>query len=150
MTAALPVLAGCGTAPGVPEWKNAAPQAAPPSPATTSVAPSEAPSDVPSPLPSYSVSVAATVSVSPTPPRVATWPSPTPSAGFVAAVQGRLPEVALDRRPEEITELGDQACQGLAAGKRRPTVAENLLGYGLSGADARVLVSLASSHLCRA
>ncbi|MEU4694653.1 DUF732 domain-containing protein [Actinoplanes sp. NPDC023714] len=71
------------------------------------------------------------------------------AAGFLAAVRGRLPEMALDMRPEEITDLGDQACAGLAAGQRRAAVAKNLAGYGLSTTDAVEVVSLANSHLCR-
>jgi hypothetical protein len=70
-------------------------------------------------------------------------------AGFLEAVRGQLPEVALDRRNEEITELGEQACVSLAAGQARRAVATEMTGYGVAVADARRLVSLARSTLCR-
>ncbi|MEU4561998.1 DUF732 domain-containing protein [Actinoplanes sp. NPDC023936] len=113
ITATVPVIAGCGTAPPVPEWKNPPPDAAPPS----------------------------------------SWPAPagavaSPAADFVAAVRDRLPELAIDRRPEEITELGDRACAGLAAGTRRPAVVKSLSRYGVSGPDATTLVTLAGAHHC--
>jgi hypothetical protein len=139
--AAVPVIAGCGTAPRVPEWKAGG---APPRPAESSpvAAPAPPPSPAePSPEPSPTT---APTSIAPV---VA---APAPSAGFVSVVRGRLPEVAVDLRTEEITDLGDQACAGLAAGQRRVTVAETLSGYGLSAPDAAELVTIADAHLCRA
>lgn len=68
---------------------------------------------------------------------------------FVAEVRDRLPELALDRRPEEITEMGGEACAGLAAGRQRAAVAETLQGYGVGADDARELVALAGADLCR-
>ncbi|WP_229074583.1 DUF732 domain-containing protein [Actinoplanes sp. DH11] len=144
--AAVPAVTGCGAPQPVPQWKEAAP-------AVTSPAPSPSASLtvrlVPSPAVSASLGSAASPSA-PGAPAVLepVWPAPAPSAGFVAAVRTEIPAVALDLRPEEISELGDQACQGLAAGKRRVVVAKSLGEYGLSTPDARELVRLARSHLC--
>lgn len=86
-----------------------------------------------------------------------TSPAVTSSAGdpgsderFVAAVRGQLPEVAVDRRPEEIAELGGAACTFLAAGQQRAAAAAELTGYGVTSTDARELVVLARTFLCRA
>jgi hypothetical protein len=69
-------------------------------------------------------------------------------ARFLAAVRGRLPEVTVDMRNEEITEMGGQACASLAAGHPRRAVVSELAEYGLPAADARELVTLARSTLC--
>jgi hypothetical protein len=68
---------------------------------------------------------------------------------FVAAVQARLPDVALDRRDEEVEELGRQACTALAAGKKTASVAGELRNLGVGEADARELVALAKGTACR-
>jgi hypothetical protein len=145
--AIVPVIAGCGTAPRVPEWNAGG---APPSPAASALSPAPV-----SPSPTTASPTTPSPSAPASADAAATWPAPaavapSPSAGFVAAVRGRLPQVALDLRPEEITELGDQACAGLAAGERRVTVAKGLSGYGLSAPEATALVALAGSHLCSA
>jgi hypothetical protein len=72
----------------------------------------------------------------------------SPMDRFVAAVQRQLPEVAVDRREEEVAELGDRACHSLASGHRVPAVADEISGYGLTGADARALVTLARDTAC--
>ncbi|GIE83036.1 hypothetical protein Aph02nite_89860 [Actinoplanes philippinensis] len=75
--------------------------------------------------------------------------SVTPSdQRFVAAVRGKLPEVTVDLRNEEITEIGGQACASLAAGRPRRAVAAEVAEYGLAAADARALVALARRTLC--
>ena len=90
-------------------------------------------------------------------PRTATWaPAPTGDAGsgnagldrFVAAVQRQLPDVALDRRDEEVEALGEEACAGLKAGKSDTAVAGALGGADVAPADARRLVTLARSTAC--
>lgn len=68
---------------------------------------------------------------------------------FVAAVQAKLPDVALDRRDEEIEELGRQACAALAAGKKTASVAGELRSLGVTEADAGKLIALAKSTACR-
>lgn len=67
---------------------------------------------------------------------------------FVAAVQRELPDVALDRRDEEVEELGQQACQALAAGKKDGDVAGEISAEGVTAPDARKLVTLARSTAC--
>ena len=117
---AVPLLAGCGAPAGVPQWKDAKPDGA--APGVTGAAPA---------------SLAAA--------------GPDAAADrFVAAVRTRLPELAVDRRPEEITEMGGEACAGLAAGRLRTAVAEDLQRYGVAGAQAREVVALAQANLCRA
>jgi hypothetical protein len=68
---------------------------------------------------------------------------------FVTVVQKQLPDVALDRRDEEVEELGQEACSGLAAGKTPAAVAGGLSDDGVSAPDARKLVTIAGQSLCR-
>ena len=83
-------------------------------------------------------------------------PSPATDAGsgnagldrFVAAVQRQLPDVALDRRDEEVEALGEQACAGLRAGKTETAVAGEIGEQDVAPADARKLVTLARSTAC--
>jgi hypothetical protein len=77
-------------------------------------------------------------------------PGPHGLDRFVAAVQVRLPDVALDRRDDEIADLGQQACDQLAAGKKTAAVAGSLAEPGVSDADARALVALARDTACPA
>jgi len=67
---------------------------------------------------------------------------------FVEAVQRQLPEVALDRRDEEVEELGEQACDSLAAGEKDAAVAGEIGEQGVASADARTLVALARTTAC--
>jgi hypothetical protein len=67
---------------------------------------------------------------------------------FVAAVQRELPDVALDRRDEEVEDLGQEACQGLAAGKKDAVVAGEISAEGVAPPDARKLVTLARTTAC--
>jgi len=69
---------------------------------------------------------------------------------FVAAVQEKLPGVALDRRDEEVEELGRQACASLTAGKKTATVAGELRGLGVGDADAHELIAVARKTACPA
>jgi hypothetical protein len=118
--AVVAALAGCASSPPVPQWKD-------PEPAVSDAVAAPEPGPEPS-------SVAAVVAS---------------GQRFLDAVRGRLPEVAMDRRNEEITEMGGQACASLAAGHPRRKVAAELGEYGLPDADARELISLARSTLCR-
>nr|WP_296073700.1 DUF732 domain-containing protein [uncultured Actinoplanes sp.] len=68
---------------------------------------------------------------------------------FVAAVQRQMPQVALDRRDDEVAELGEEACRSLAAGKRDAAVATAISEYGVAATDARQLVALARATACR-
>ena len=89
------------------------------------------------------------------PPPAATPAAPEAGSGnaaldrFVAAVQRRLPDVALDRRDEEIEDLGRQACASLAAGKTTAAAAARLADLGVGGSDARTLITLARGTACR-
>ncbi|HEX5198563.1 MAG TPA: hypothetical protein VFW27_01360 [Actinoplanes sp.] len=67
---------------------------------------------------------------------------------FVAAVQRQLPAVAVDRRDEEVEDLGVQACQGLAAGEKDAVVAGAISEQGVAIGDARKLVALARATAC--
>lgn len=73
--------------------------------------------------------------------------SPAPTAAgpdrFVAAVRQQLPELALDRRDEEIADLGAAACASLREG--RQTV---LTAYGVSPTQAHRLITVAHTDLC--
>ena len=69
---------------------------------------------------------------------------------FVTAVQQKLPEVALDRRDEEVEDLGEQSCQALGNGRSATVAAGEVAEQGVAPADARTLVGLARDNLCRA
>ncbi|MEV6843023.1 DUF732 domain-containing protein, partial [Actinoplanes sp. NPDC051411] len=69
---------------------------------------------------------------------------------FVAAVQRKLPDVALDRRDEEVEDLGEQACSALKGGRSATAAAGEVAERGVTPADARALVGLAKDDLCRA
>jgi hypothetical protein len=137
-------VAGCGHD---PEPKTVAAPAA----ADTGVPPeavSEAPPVTHSPAPK------ATVSKKPV--HKATPPAAVAAGGsagvdrFVAAVQRKLPEVALDRRDEEVEDLGRQACAALGAGRSATVAAGEVAEQGVAPSDARTLVGLAKDDLCRA
>ncbi|MFC7535602.1 DUF732 domain-containing protein [Actinoplanes sp. GCM10030250] len=179
---AVPVLAGCGTAPAVPEWKDGV--ALPASPSVSASQPASDPqagSAAGSPLPaetapgssadsaaagsaqSGALSGAAQSGAAPSGAAAAPGPDsarnqaarrPADDARaaerFTSAVQGRLPGVAVDRRPEEITALGNAACAELQTGQKRGAAADEVAGYGVSGTEARELVRLARTYLCPA
>jgi len=98
---------------------------------------------------------APTATVSPKPARTAS-PSAAAASGsagldrFVAAVQRKLPDVALDRRDEEVEDLGEQACAALGHGRSATAVTDEVAAQGVTPADAKMLVGLARDNLCRA
>ncbi|WP_245923268.1 DUF732 domain-containing protein [Paractinoplanes atraurantiacus] len=63
-------------------------------------------------------------------------------------MQRDLPEVAIDRRDEEVAAFGEQACRGLAAGKKAPAVVREFRAQGVSGPQAKRLFALASNTMC--
>ncbi|MBW6437404.1 DUF732 domain-containing protein [Actinoplanes hulinensis] len=145
--AVVPLLSGCVGASPVPEWKDPQPIGAAPS-VTGPVAA----------VGSAGTGVGPTGAVAaPGSPGVVTGLAPQSDGGvqaatggeFLDAVRGELPAVAMDRRAEEITELGGQACSSLAAGNPRAEVAAELTEFGLETADARRLVTLARKKLCQ-
>jgi hypothetical protein len=91
--------------------------------------------------------------VSPKPALTASPSAASGSAGldrFVAAVQRKLPGVALDRRDDEVEDLGEQACAALGHGRSAASVTHEVAARGVTSADARMLVGLARDNLCRA
>ncbi|WP_203740442.1 hypothetical protein [Actinoplanes cyaneus] len=108
------------------------------------------PSASPSPSPSAAASQAAPSSPSspaPSSPASGT-PSSRPAATgdpdrFVEAVRRQLPELAMDRRDEEIADLGSEACASL-----RTDDQDNLSAYGVTAAQARQLRGVARADLC--
>jgi hypothetical protein len=75
-------------------------------------------------------------------------------AAFVAAVRDRLPEIAADRRDEEIGDVARQACAGLAAGTEADRIVAGTRSLGTLDAEAtdqataRELVKLAIDTVC--
>ncbi|GGN97155.1 hypothetical protein GCM10010112_89090 [Actinoplanes lobatus] len=145
--AVVPFLSGCVGASPVPEWKDPQPIGATPS-VTGPVAA----------VGSAGTGIGPTGPVAaPGSPGAVTGLAPVTDGGaqavtggeFLDAVRGELPAVAIDRRAEEITELGGQACSSLAAGNDRAEVAAELTEFGLETADARRLVTLARKNLCQ-
>lgn len=81
-------------------------------------------------------------------------PSPPPAVpveppSFVAAVQRQLPQVAVDRREEELAAIAEQVCASLADGKDRPAVLDEIRDAGFGAGDARTLLALAEETACR-
>lgn len=68
---------------------------------------------------------------------------------FVAEAQRQMPQFFIDRRDDEVAELGEIACRSLAAGKRNPAAAQEITAYGVAVRDARELVMLARATACR-
>jgi len=69
---------------------------------------------------------------------------------FVDAVRQKLPDVALDRRDEEVEDLGEQACDALHTGRSATAAAGAVAAQGVAPGEARALVGLARDNLCRA
>ena len=73
---------------------------------------------------------------------------------FVAAVRRALPEVAADRRDEELAAVAEQACSELADGEDADTVVGHtqtlgtLDGQATDQATARELIKLAIDTVC--
>jgi hypothetical protein len=118
-----------------------------PVPATSSEAPA-APAVVASSTPSTHAAVRATK------PGPVVEKIGTGVKGFVAVVQARMPEIALDRRDEEIAAIAEQACASLADGKEagRIVAETRTLGTGeakaTDRAGARELIKLAIDTVC--
>jgi multidrug efflux pump subunit AcrA (membrane-fusion protein) len=117
------VLAGCSD--------DAEPADVPPPPVVSSATSS------PEPVASEA---AGTTAAAPEPTRTSKKPSAektgTGLAGFVSVVRARLPDVAIDRRDEEIEAVAEQACASLAAGKRADAVVAETRSLGTADAEA--------------
>jgi Protein of unknown function (DUF732) len=76
--------------------------------------------------------------------------------GFVSAVRGRMPEVAEDRRDEELEQVATAACAALARGRTAGAVVAEARSLGTPDpaatdtATGRELVRLAIRHVCPA
>ncbi|MFI7542835.1 DUF732 domain-containing protein [Actinoplanes sp. NPDC049599] len=68
--------------------------------------------------------------------------------GFVAVVQRKRPDLAVDHREDELLALAEQACAALAAGRSADAVVADVRTFGTDRADARVLVRLAITTVC--
>jgi hypothetical protein len=75
---------------------------------------------------------------------------------FVAVVRAKVPEVAVDRRDEEIEAVAQQACASLAAGRAAGAVVAETRSLGTADveatdqATARELIKLAIDTVCPA
>jgi hypothetical protein len=76
------------------------------------------------------------------------------SARFVAVVRDKLPDVAADRRDEEIGLIAEEACAGLSGGKSADEVVAQARTLGTLDAEAtdhataRELIKLAIDAVC--
>ena len=76
------------------------------------------------------------------------------AAGFVSVVRERVPEVAADRRDEEIEDIARRACASLAAGDDADAVVAETRSLGTMDAEAtdqataRELIKLAIDTVC--
>ena len=76
------------------------------------------------------------------------------TAGFVSVVREQLPEVAVDRRDDEIAAVAEQACASLAAGDDADAVVAGTRSLGTADAEAvdhataRELIKLAIDTVC--
>jgi hypothetical protein len=75
---------------------------------------------------------------------------------FVSAVQAKMPEIAVDRRDEEIEAIAQQACASLAAGTKADALVAETRALGTADAEAtdqataRELIKLAIDTVCPA
>jgi Protein of unknown function (DUF732) len=135
------MLGGCGDE--AEPTAGPAPVTSSPAPVTQTTAPASA---------------AATATTSPTPGGTATKPSPRRTgagpSGFVDVVRDRVPEVAVDRRDDEIEAVARQACASLAAGKDADALVAETRSLGTADAEAvdqataRELIKLAIDTVC--
>src|SRR4051794_18064417 len=124
------------------------------------------PADLPAPVPVESTTAPETATTTTTPAaatpvrttRTATTRPAAPAGGglaaFVRVVQARTPEIALDRRDEEIEAIAQQACASLAAGKKAGALVAETRTLGTADAEAtdqataRELIKLAIDTVC--
>jgi len=76
------------------------------------------------------------------------------AAGFVDVVRAQLPDVAVDRRDEELRAVADQACAALADGTDGDEIVARTRSLGTQDAEAtdqataRELIKLAIDTTC--
>ena len=74
----------------------------------------------------------------------------------MSVVRARVPDVAIDRRDEEIEAVAEQACASLAAGKSADAVVAETRSLGTADAEAtdqataRELIKLSIDTVCPA
>jgi hypothetical protein len=69
--------------------------------------------------------------------------------GFVADVRTQVPQVAVDRRDEEIEEIAQQACPSLKAGRNAAVIVTDVERMvGVDKATAEKLIRLAIDTVC--
>ena len=77
-----------------------------------------------------------------------------PTVAFVGVVRDRLPEIAVDRRDEEIEAIATRACASLAEGTDAETIVTETRSLGTLDAEAtdhataRELIKLAIDTVC--
>jgi hypothetical protein len=77
-----------------------------------------------------------------------------PAAEFASVVRDRVPEVAVDRRDDEIAAVARQACASLASGKEADALVDETRSLGTADAEAtdqataRELIKLAIDTVC--
>ncbi|GAA3919080.1 DUF732 domain-containing protein [Actinoplanes auranticolor] len=134
----LVALGGCGDEPE-------AEPATVPVPVTTSPVPAS-PSVVASRVAGAAAPARTTAArTTPQTPRAAGWADP---AAFVAVVQRTMPDLALDRREDELATLAQRACAALAAGRSPAAVVAEVRAFGTDRAGARQLIKLAVDTVC--
>jgi hypothetical protein len=81
-------------------------------------------------------------------------PVESAGAGFVDVVRAKLPDVAVDRRDDELQAIADQACAALADGTGADAIVAETRSMGTQDAEAtdqataRELVKLAIDMTC--
>ncbi|HET6529205.1 MAG TPA: hypothetical protein VFH03_01110 [Actinoplanes sp.] len=84
----------------------------------------------------------------------ASAPGHAASESFVDVVRSRLPEVAVDRRDEEIQSIADRACTALSGGADADTIVTEARALGTLDAEAtdqataRELIKVAIDTTC--
>jgi hypothetical protein len=125
----------------------------------TAAEPAGAPAQTAEVTPSVApAATSATTTAAAEPTRTTRKPAPEDTgsglAGFVAVVRSRVPEVALDRRDEEIAAVAQQACASLAAGTSADALVAETRSLGTADAEAtdqataRELIKLAIDTVC--
>lgn len=108
----------------------------------------------PAPAPVVTGGTTAASPAAPTDPPAQQGTGAEPAAQFVSVVRDRVPEVAVDRRDDEIAAVAEQACASLADGTDADAIVERTRSLGTADAEAvdqataRELIKLAIDTVC--
>ncbi|MFI5493726.1 DUF732 domain-containing protein [Actinoplanes sp. NPDC051859] len=123
-------------------------------PSAVASAPAASAGSIPSSAPAQAQATGSPTARPPAPDKTPQGREATGTGAFVAVVQDVLPDVALDRREEELAAVAERACTALAAGAKADKVVAQTRTLGTADATAtdqataRELIKLAIDTVC--